>query len=63
VDADEKRIVTSGGRVLCAVGMGESVRAAQSQAYALVRQIRWQGAQYRRDIGHLAVARENTAAR
>jgi len=63
VDANAKRIVTSGGRVLCAVGMGQSVRAAQSQAYALVKEIRWQGAQYRRDIGHLALARENAAAR
>lgn len=57
------RVVTSGGRVLCAVGVGASVRAAQSQAYALVNCIRWPGAQYRRDIGHLAAARETAAAR
>jgi phosphoribosylamine--glycine ligase len=63
VDTEQKRIVTSGGRVLCAVGMGASVRAAQSEAYGLVKEIRWKGAQYRRDIGHLAVARENAAAR
>jgi phosphoribosylamine---glycine ligase len=57
------RVLTSGGRVLCAVGMGESVRAAQLQAYALVDAIHWPGAQYRRDIGHLAAARENAAVR
>jgi phosphoribosylamine--glycine ligase len=57
------RVLTSGGRVLCAVGMGESVRAAQSSAYTLVNAIHWPGAQYRRDIGYLAVARENAAAR
>ena len=62
MDADQGRVVTSGGRVLCAVGMGASVRAAQSEAYGLVNAIRWKGAQYRRDIGHLAVARENAAA-
>ena len=56
-------VLTSGGRVLCAVGMGASVRAAQSEAYALVDAIHWPGAHYRRDIGHLAVARENAAVR
>jgi phosphoribosylamine--glycine ligase len=51
-------IVTSGGRVLCAVGLGETVRAAQKQAYDLVDVIRWNGMQYRRDIGYRAIARE-----
>ena len=32
-------VVTSGGRVLCAVGLGDSVSAAQTQAYALVTQM------------------------
>ena len=54
----EGRVVTSGGRVLCAVGLGDSVSAAQHQAYALVEAIRWDGLQYRRDIGHRAIARE-----
>jgi len=44
-------VVTNGGRVLCAVGLGTSVRAAQEQAYELVSAIRWEGLQYRRDIG------------
>jgi phosphoribosylamine--glycine ligase len=56
-DASE-RIVTRGGRVLCVVGRGDTVRAAQVEAYRVVAQIRWNGAQYRRDIGHRAIARE-----
>ncbi|MFO1426935.1 MAG: phosphoribosylamine--glycine ligase [Steroidobacteraceae bacterium] len=52
------QVVTSGGRVLCAVGLGESVRAAQAEAYALVEAIRWDGVQYRRDIGYRAIDRE-----
>ncbi len=52
------KVVTSGGRVLCAVGLGNSVSAAQTQAYALVDAISWQGMQCRRDIGYRAIARE-----
>ncbi len=52
-------VVTHGGRVLCAVGLGETVRAAQRQAYDLVEAIRWDGMQYRRDIGYRAIARES----
>jgi len=55
-------VVTAGGRVLCAVGLGDTVADAQAQAYALVGAIRWEGAQYRHDIGHRAVAREQAAA-
>jgi phosphoribosylamine--glycine ligase len=51
-------VVTSGGRVLCAVGLGDTVRAAQREAYGLVGAISWEGMQYRRDIGHRAIARE-----
>jgi len=52
------KVVTNGGRVLCAVGMGESVSAAQRAAYALCERIRWKDVQYRRDIGYRAIARE-----
>jgi phosphoribosylamine--glycine ligase len=51
-------VLTSGGRVLCAVGLGDSVSAAQTQAYALVDQISWTGLQCRRDIGYRAIERE-----
>ncbi|MEZ5533849.1 MAG: phosphoribosylamine--glycine ligase [Steroidobacteraceae bacterium] len=54
-------VVTNGGRVLCAVGLGPSVAAARRDAYALVEAIRWPGMQYRRDIGYRAVAREQAA--
>ncbi|MGH8308785.1 MAG: phosphoribosylamine--glycine ligase, partial [Steroidobacteraceae bacterium] len=52
------KVVTSGGRVLCAVGLGASVREAQRDAYALVDQIRFRDAQFRRDIGYRAIERE-----
>ena len=51
-------VVTNGGRVLCVVGIGNSVREAQAQAYARIDGIRWDGMQYRRDIGYRAIARE-----
>jgi phosphoribosylamine--glycine ligase len=51
-------VLTSGGRVLCAVGLGDTVRAAQRQAYELLAPIRFAGLQYRRDIGYRAIARE-----
>ena len=53
--AADGRIFTSGGRVLCAVGLGDGVAAAQKAAYALVDRIRWDGMQYRRDIGWRAL--------
>jgi phosphoribosylamine--glycine ligase len=53
------QVLTSGGRVLCAVGQGERVSDAQRQAYALVDRIRFRGMQYRGDIGYHAVAREH----
>jgi phosphoribosylamine--glycine ligase len=51
-------VVTSGGRVLCAVGLGDTIAAARLPAYALVAAIHWNLVQYRRDIGHRAIARE-----
>ena len=60
---EEGRIVTNGGRVLCAVGLGANVREAQKEAYALADAIHWNGIQYRRDIGYRAIERERAAAR
>ena len=51
-------VLTDGGRVLCAVGLGESVSAAQRTAYELVEVIHWPDMRYRRDIGQRAIARE-----
>jgi len=52
------KVVTSGGRVLCVTALGGTVAAAQQHAYEVVQQIRWNGAQYRTDIGYRAIARE-----
>ena len=51
-------ITASGGRVLCATAMGETVSAAQQNAYALAARIEWDGHFYRHDIGYRAIARE-----
>jgi phosphoribosylamine--glycine ligase len=52
------QILTAGGRVLCAVGLGATVAAAQAEAYDLVHAIHWPLVQYRRDIGFRAIERE-----
>jgi phosphoribosylamine--glycine ligase len=55
---EQDRIVTSGGRVLCAVGLGDTVRDAQREAYALIEPIEFRGMQWRHDIGFRAIERE-----
>jgi len=50
------RVVVSGGRVMCVTALGDSVRQAQRAAYAAVGDIRFDGMQYRTDIGHRAIA-------
>jgi phosphoribosylamine---glycine ligase len=55
---EDGRVVTDGGRVLCIVGSGDSVRAARDAAYAGVAEITWDGAFYRTDIGYRAIQRE-----
>jgi phosphoribosylamine---glycine ligase len=57
-EAHGDTVVTSGGRVLCAVGLGEKVAQAQRAAYDLVECIRFPGAQFRHDIGYRAIARD-----
>ncbi len=59
--SERSQILTAGGRVLCAVGMGGTVGAAQRQAYDLVHVIHWSLVQYRLDIGYRAIAREQDA--
>ncbi|MDO8250864.1 MAG: phosphoribosylamine--glycine ligase [Rhodoferax sp.] len=48
-------IVTSGGRVLCVTVLADNVRQAQQRAYEVALGIRFDGMQYRTDIGHRAV--------
>jgi len=55
------RVVTDGGRVLCVVGTGDSVRAASEAAYAGVSKITWDGGFYRTDIGYRAIQREEAS--
>ena len=52
---DGQTLSTQGGRVLCVTALGSTVRAAQKQAYVGVQKIAFDGQQYRRDIGHLAI--------
>ena len=54
---EDGKLVTSGGRVLCVVGLGDSVRMAQNHAYDVVDKIHFSGAQFRRDIGWRALKR------
>jgi phosphoribosylamine--glycine ligase len=51
------KIVTHGGRVLCVTALGDKVKIAAERAYAIVEKIRFDGMQYRKDIGHRAFNR------
>jgi phosphoribosylamine--glycine ligase len=54
---DDGALVVTGGRVLCVVGLGDTVRMAQKVAYEAADQIHFDGAQFRRDIGWRALKR------
>lgn len=54
------KVVTNGGRVLCATALGETVSQAQAAAYELAGKITWDKVYYRTDIAHRAIARENS---
>jgi phosphoribosylamine--glycine ligase len=49
--------VTSGGRVLCVTALGDTVKIARDRAYQFLEPIRFDGMQYRKDIGHRAIGR------
>ena len=55
---DGKQVIASGGRVLCATALGNTVTEAQKRAYRLAKKINWKGAFYRKDIAYRAIARE-----
>jgi phosphoribosylamine--glycine ligase len=57
---DNGNVVTNGGRVLCAVALGDSVTQAQARAYEVVKKISWNKMYYRNDIGYRAIARESS---
>jgi phosphoribosylamine--glycine ligase len=52
---NDGKLVTTGGRVLCVTALGDSIRMARMRAYQAVDAIRFEGMQYRRDIGHRAI--------
>ncbi len=49
------KVLTSGGRVLCVTALGETVKFAQQKAYQIADEIKFDGAQYRTDIGYRAI--------
>jgi len=49
------KVVTAGGRVLCVTALGDSIKMARARAYQVVDAIRFDGMQYRTDIGHRAI--------
>ncbi len=51
------KVVTNGGRVLCVTALGDTVKQAQARAYQALEPIRFEGMQYRRDIGWRAIGR------
>jgi len=51
----DDKVLTSGGRVLCVTALGETVKFAQQQAYKILEDIKFDGAQYRNDIGYRAI--------
>ena len=59
---DDGATVTSGGRVLCVVGLGESVASAAELAYTAAARINWEDVYYRRDIGYRAIRRERRSS-
>jgi phosphoribosylamine--glycine ligase len=59
---DNGNVVTAGGRVLCAVALGDNIIEAQTRAYSVASSIDWDGRFYRDDIGYRAVARERDTA-
>jgi phosphoribosylamine---glycine ligase len=52
---EDGKVITSGGRVLCVTALGETVKFAQQQAYRIIEEISFDGAQYRKDIGYRAI--------
>jgi phosphoribosylamine--glycine ligase len=54
---DNGTLKTAGGRVMCVVGLGDSVRVAQKHAYETLEKIRFDGMQFRHDIGWRALKR------
>lgn len=59
----ERKIVTNGGRVLCVTALGDTVKIARQRAYQMLEPIRFNGMQFRRDIGYRAIDRRESVRR
>ena len=57
VTGPEGQVLTAGGRVLCVTALGDNVKLAQKRAYEVAAQVRFDGVQYRKDIGYRAISR------
>ena len=56
---DAQSVLTAGGRVLCVTALADTILSAQQKALAVTAAISFDGAHYRRDIGHHAITREH----
>ncbi|SIR29698.1 phosphoribosylamine--glycine ligase [Pseudacidovorax sp. RU35E] len=52
---EDGKLLTSGGRVMCVTVLADNVKLAQQRAYEVAAQVRFDGVQYRKDIGHRAM--------
>jgi phosphoribosylamine--glycine ligase len=58
---DGERVTVSGGRVLCVTALGHNIQTARKRAYELIGRVRFDGMQYRSDIGHRALERRRAS--
>ena len=56
--SQNNKVVTAGGRVLCATALGNTVAEAQDRAYKMIVSVSWEDMYYRTDIGYRAIARQ-----
>ena len=59
---ENKSVLTNGGRVLCVTALGDSLRMARTRAYETIDGIRFDGMQFRRDIGHRALKKSRASS-
>lgn len=56
---EDGRVISTGGRVLCATALGDDLAKARDSAYALANEVTWKGKYHRSDIGHRALSRNS----
>ena len=60
VECADGQVRVAGGRVVCATALAVDAQSAQRAAYKLAGRIHWRGAWHRNDIGHRAIARQQS---